>query len=333
MKKEIFWRILFVTVCFVFLSLQVMAVSSIANMKCKEASQFAQKGNFDKAAKLVKEAIQHTTNESDRYPLYGFLGDIYTANMKFKEAALEYKKFFKVKPNMGVARFKYAYAIQHLPGKLEEAYKSYKIALDSKYNNPKILYHLGFCSKELASQLANRNDLTSSQSAQLQEWSDKSRKYFKQYLKIYPSDMSAIGNLADLSFNLNKYSEAVILYEQVLKIKPDHYFVYTRLAHCYIKLKNKAKATQFLNKAEIEFNKLSTSGTRGHIDSAIFSEMRASVSAYRIELLYSEKNQDMQQIKKEAEKLRVLTERGKSQSTTDQLKKWNRLAQKILDPK
>lgn len=325
---------LFVTICFAFLSLQVIADDSIADMKYKEAYKLSQKGDYKRAEKLAKEAIQLTKNELDLYALHGFLGDVYTADMKFKEAALEYKMFFKLNPNMGYARFKYAYAIQHIPGKMEEAFKSYKIALDSKkYNNPQILYQMGYCSKELASQLARQNDLTSSQSAQLQKWADRARKYFKQYLKINHYDLSPVGNLADLAFNLNKYSEAVKLYEQILKVRPDHYIVYPRLAHCYIKLKNKTKAAQLLNKAEIEFNKLSTTGPRGYVDSAIFSEIRASVSAYRIELLYSEKNRDMQQIKKEAEKLLVLTKPGKNQSTTVQLKKWNRLAHKILNTK
>ena len=77
---------------------------------------------------------------------------------------------------------------------------------------------------------------------------DMAEMIYKAIVEKYPYYIPALSNLASLYIDTNKFSEAILLFKQMLKINPDFYRAYLGIGLCFDKLEKYTFAIRYYKK-------------------------------------------------------------------------------------
>jgi len=111
---------------------------------------------------------------------------------------------------------------------LDEAIQAYQrsLALDPTY---------GYALKQLAHTYVNTGNY------------DRALEILNKYNALFPEDAEPLISMGDLYYYMGKLDEAIIEYEGAIKIKPDFYIAYMKIAYCYALMEDYNHAVKWIN--------------------------------------------------------------------------------------
>ncbi len=218
----------------VFCLFAVSCASSQAKTEQKQAEDF--QAQYERALvamryNLFDEAIRYLNNalslSPNHYHSHYLLAVAYTRKGRYKEAAAAFEKSLELKPGNPEAHLKLAdvYRQLNLQDKAEEHYKK-ALAIDK---SPTASFNLALLYYE-------RGEL------------DSALEYVEQ--SIQQGNLSAeVFNLRGVILNqMKRYSDAIISFQNVLKINPSHVVAAINMSVAYININNLDKARDILLK-------------------------------------------------------------------------------------
>ena len=189
------------------------------------AASYDHKGDSDKAIKLYKENIKEFP---DFYPSYKNIALILIRKTDYNDAITYLIKARELETNDESIDKPLAQSYQAI-GENEKAAKVYEDILSYNYKSNESLYNLG--NIHLKS-----NNL------------EKAEDYYERALELRIHPYILI-NLAALKQRLEKYDQAIILLEELIKIQPDNVNAHNNLGSVYLTMEENEKALKHLEDA------------------------------------------------------------------------------------
>lgn len=182
---------------------------------------------YDEALPIINKAIElYPENDS----LYVYAGTIFKKKKNFYEAETFLKKALQIN-SMSVAAYS---NLLHLYIVSEDMIKALEVA--KEINNKKIEHPDIFFT--IALMYIKMNKLP------------QAKEYLEKGLSLAPNTPNAIANLAKIYYLENNINKSIELYEKYLSLNPNDAAILSFLGSIYwIKLKNKPKALEYLQKA------------------------------------------------------------------------------------
>ncbi len=193
-------RIILLSLTAILAIFQVSAQESLT-----KADQCYREKNYQCAINFYSEAIRNKTYTEKNYPVIQFrIGHSYTTLGKYRESIEYFQNAINSNPSYGDAHWDLAYS-QYMLAAYEKAVDHYTkaIALISDPLNLRSLYHW-------------RGKSWSAQKKYTQALAD-----FKMAFEKDPTSDDAYAMAGDMSYNLFRYRDAVNYYEQSIKIAKD----------------------------------------------------------------------------------------------------------------
>jgi Flp pilus assembly protein TadD len=147
---------------------------------------------------------------------------------KIDEAEKSYKKAIELKPDYAEAHYNLGVMLQNL-GRFDEAEKSYKKAIELKPDFPEAYNNLGATLLKLSK-------------------IEEAEKSYKKAIELKPDYAEAHYNLGVMLQNLGRFDEAEKSYKKAIELKPDY-------AEAHYNLGNTLKKVGRFDEAEISFKK------------------------------------------------------------------------------
>ncbi len=264
-----------VVAIFVFFSLSDRATAEESRLD--EVSLLLQQEKFEDAVKILEQERKSATDPTDRLAATGMLGDVLMRLYRVDEAVGCFRDLVNLHPQNGFLRFKLGNALSLQISTMNDAISELQQARSLGYENPDVLYKIGFCCKVLGE---NATD-----SVQRDSFHGEAEKNLKALLQEEPDHLAGIGNLADLYFNLGKFDRALDLYKQVRKLQPKNPVLIPRLAHTMMMAGNATESITLLKDYVASQDVPIATGT-DKIERIMQLEMTSSGISYLIEALY-----------------------------------------------
>jgi len=179
----------------------------------------AQSDHFDKATKIIEQAIE---KDSSNPALYNTLGNLYFRQNKLEPAKKAYEAAYELAPNFVSACNNLA-NIHMVWNEFEIAEKYYQIAIRLNENFPDTHYNY-------ATLLARQNKM------------DQAIEELQETLRIMPKHARALGQLGHIYLGKEDYPKAVDYFQRSLHIRQDYINIHFGLGQAFFKLQKFEKA-------------------------------------------------------------------------------------------
>ncbi|XP_018895738.2 protein O-mannosyl-transferase TMTC2 [Bemisia tabaci] len=197
---------------------------------------YMKRGEFESAANSYRQALRHVNIYPQPQVLYSLLGES-LSHLGFQaEAEKWYQTALQVKPDHVPAYLTYGKLLAKNRTRLYEAEHWFRRAKKLSPNDPQVYQHFGqfLCQNERfaeavpiwirATELApHQNELLIGAATALRQAGQiaKSEKYYRKALMHSPWDPNSHSNLGAILHLQGKYSEAIVHYNEALRIEPE----------------------------------------------------------------------------------------------------------------
>jgi len=183
---------------------------------------------FDEAVAILEARLEAPEPDDNLVPIHGTLGDLYL-EMADAEKALEHFDWIaKQHPNYARAHYKRGLALEQ-SSRFKEAIDAYAIAGEKLYDEAEIRGRIGFNYVLLA----NSPDTPD---AERPRYAELARKSLTRAIELDSRNYAAMGNLADILFNLGQFDRALDYYERMEQMEPARPMTLARIGNTYVQM-------------------------------------------------------------------------------------------------
>jgi tetratricopeptide (TPR) repeat protein len=284
-------------------------------------------GQYNQAVGLLENEIANRSSSSaepevqvEIMRLRGLLGDTYMGLYQNEKAIEQYDEIIKINPNFAFAFFMKGKTLARMPDRTIEALNAYGESERLGNTEPELYSGLAWCYKNLTEE-GNLNE-------QLQkQYIGSSIYYYEKAIVGNPNNLPAIGNLADLQFNIGNFEEAIKYYESYTEQTSGSPPLLARMGDAYVRIGKLSEAIEILNEARAalpDINELTNIIDKNAvIDAAIRIHMHLG-QTLTLQKKYHE-------AKKELEQLLALIDSGDLQVMTNEISMFKKKAQTTLN--
>ncbi len=227
-------------VCLVALLAPTAAAESLEELLARSEAIYAT-GRFDEAVAILQARLEKPEPDDNLVPVHGTLGDLYL-EMANPEKALEHFDWIAAEhPRYARAHYKRGLALEQL-ARFLEAIDAYALAGEQRYDEAEIRGRIGFNYTLLA-------NLPETSAADRQRYGELARKSLTRAVQLDPHNHSAMGNLADISFNLGEFQLALDYYKRTDQMEPSRPMTLARIGSTHLQLGQHEPALENLLRA------------------------------------------------------------------------------------
>jgi len=227
-------------VCFAALLASTASAESLEEMLARSEAAYS-RGQFDEAISILQARLEKPESGDNLVPVHGTLGDIYL-EMAEPAKALEHFDWIAAEhPRYARAHYKRGLALEQ-SARFLEAIDAYALAGEQYYDAGEIRARIGFNYMLLA-------NLPDTPDADRRRYGELARKSLTHAVQLNPRNHSALGNLADISFNLGEFQLALDYYQRMDQMEPSRPMTLARIGSTYLQMKQYEPALENLLRA------------------------------------------------------------------------------------
>jgi len=250
-------------VCLVALLAPTASAESLEALLARSEAAYAQ-GRLDQAVAILEARLADPEPDDNLVPVHGTLGDLYL-EMANPEKALEHYDWIAAEhPRYARAHYKRGLALEQL-ARFLEAIDAYALAGEQHYDEAEIRGRIGFDYALLA-------NLPETSAADRRRYAELARRSLTRAVQLDPRNHSALGNLADIHFNLGEFQLALDDYERMDEMEPSRPMTLARIGNTQLQLKRYESALETLRRAA---GILAESTPRTPADAAVYRDVEA----------------------------------------------------------
>jgi tetratricopeptide (TPR) repeat protein len=235
-------------VCFAALLASTASAESLEEMLARSEAAYT-KGQIDEAVAILQARLENPEPGDNLVPVHGTLGDIYLETANAKKALEHFDWIAAEHPRYARAHYKRGLALEQ-SARFLEAIDAYALAGEQYYDAGEIRGRIGFNYMLLA-------NLPDTADADRRRYGELARKSLTHAVQLDPRNHSALGNLADICFNLGEFELALEYYQRMDRMEPSRPMTlarigstYLRLEQCEPALENLFRAAKMLNESK-----------------------------------------------------------------------------------
>ncbi len=259
-----------VVLCLAALLAATASAESLDEVLARSEAAYA-KGQLDEAVAVLEARLGKAEPDDNLVPVHGTLGDLYLEMAQAKEALEHFDWIAAEHPNYARAHYKRGLALEQ-SARFQEAIDAYALAGEQYYEEAEIRGRIGFNYVLLA----NSPDIPD---AERSRYGELARKSLTRAIKLDPRNYSAMGNLADIIFNLGEFQPALDYYKRMDKMEPSRPMTLARIGSTYLEMGQCEPALESLRGAATILNE-SKPRTQAdayfYRDVEVFSRIRAA---------------------------------------------------------
>jgi tetratricopeptide (TPR) repeat protein len=214
-------------VCLAALLAPAASAESLEELLARSEAAYA-RGQFDEAIAILQSRLEKPEPDDNLVPIHGTLGDLYL-EMANPEKALEHFDWIAAEhPRYARAHYKRGLALEQ-SSRFLEAIDAYALAGEQYYDEADIRGRIGFNYTLLA-------NLPDTPAADRQRYGELARKSLTRAVQLDPRNHSAMGNLADITFNLGEFQQALDYYKRMDLMEPSRPMTLARIGSTYLQM-------------------------------------------------------------------------------------------------
>jgi len=256
--------------CLVTLLAATASAESLEEVLARSEAAYA-KGQFEEAVAILKVRLEESEPDDNLVPVHGMLGDLYLEMAQAKKALEHFDWIAAEHPNYARAHYKRGLALEQ-SSRFREAIDAYALAGEKAYDEAEIRGRIGFNYALLAKS-------PDTPDAERPRYGELARKSLTRAVELDPRNLSAIGNLADIIFNLGEFQLALDYYKRMDQLEPSRPMTLARIGSTYVQmgqcepaLENLLGAAKILNESKPR----TQADTYIYRDVEVFSRIRAA---------------------------------------------------------
>ncbi|MBW2715242.1 MAG: tetratricopeptide repeat protein [Deltaproteobacteria bacterium] len=229
-----------VVLCLAALLAATASAESLNEVLTRSEAAYAN-GRLDEAIALLEARLEKPAPDENLVPVHGTLGDLYLEMANAKKALEHFDWIAAEHPNYARAHYKRGRALE-LSSRPVEAIDAYALAGEQGYEEAEIRARIGFNYMLIASK-ADTPD------AERPRYGELARKSLTRAIKLDPSNLPAMGNLADATFNLGEFQLALDYYKRMDQMEPSRPMTLARIGSTHLQMEQHEPALQNLLRA------------------------------------------------------------------------------------
>jgi tetratricopeptide (TPR) repeat protein len=252
-----------VIVCLAALLAATASAESLEDVLARSEAAYAGQ-RLDKAVAILEVRLEEPEPDDNLVPVHGTLGDLYL-EMAEAEKALEHFDWIAAEhPNYARAHYKRGLALEQ-SARFAEAIDAYALAGEKYYDEAEIRGRIGFNYFILA-----RSPDTPD--TERLRYGELARESLTRAIELDPRNLSAMGSLADIVFNLGEFQLALDYYKRMDRMEPARPMTLARIGNTYVQMGQCEPALEsLLDAAKI----LNESKPRAPADAHIYRDIEA----------------------------------------------------------
>ena len=259
-----------VVLCLAALLAATASAESLEEVLARSEAAYA-RGQLDEAIAVLEARLEKPEPDDNLVPVHGTLGDLYLEIAQAKRALEHFDWIAAEHPGYARGHYKRGLALEQ-SARFREAIDAYALAGEQYYEEAEIRSRIGFNYVLLA----NSPDTPDTERSR---YGELARKSLTRAIKLDPRDYSAMGNLADIIFNLGEFQLALDYYKRMDKMEPSRPMTLARIGSTYLKMGECEPALESLRGAAAILNE-SKPRTQAdayiYRDVEVFSRIRAA---------------------------------------------------------
>jgi tetratricopeptide (TPR) repeat protein len=257
-------------VCLAALLAPTASAESLEELLTRAEATYAT-GQFDAAIAILQARLEKPEPDDNLVPVHGTLGDLYLEMAKPEKALEQFDWIAAEHPRYARAHYKRGLALEQ-SSRFLEAIDAYALAGEQYYDEAEIRGRIGFNYTLLA-------NLPNTPATDRRRYGELARKSLTRAVQLDPGNHSAMGNLADINFNLGEFQLALDYYKRMDQMEPSRPMTLARIGSTYLKMEQCEPALENLLRAAkiLEESKPRTQADVDvHRDVEVFSRVRAA---------------------------------------------------------
>jgi tetratricopeptide (TPR) repeat protein len=237
-----------VVLCLAALLAATASAESLEDVLARSEAAYA-RGQLDEAIAVLEARLEKPEPDDNLVPVHGTLGDLYLEMAQAKEALEHFDWIAAEHPGYARAHYKRGLALEQ-SARFKEAIDAYSLAGEQYYEEAEIRGRIGFNYVLLA----NSPDTPD---AERPRYGELARKSLTRAIKLDPRNHSAMGNLADIVFNLGEFQLALDYYKRMDQMESSRPMTLARIGSTYFQmgqcepaLESLRDATRILNESK-----------------------------------------------------------------------------------
>jgi tetratricopeptide (TPR) repeat protein len=259
-----------VALCLVALLAATASAESLEEVLARSEGAYA-RGQLDEAVAILEARLNKPEPGENLVPVHGTLGDLYLEMVDANKALEHFDWIAAEHPNYARAHYKRGLALEQ-SARFVEAIDAYALAGEKRYDEAEIRGRIGFN----YALLANSPDTPD---AERPRYGELARKSLTRAVELDPRNHSAMGNLADIAFNLGEFQLALDYYKRMDRMEPSRPMTLARIGSTHLQMGNCKPALEPLRRAAEILNE-SKPATQAdayiYRDVEVFSRVRAA---------------------------------------------------------
>ncbi len=216
-----------VVLCLAALLAAPASAESLEEVLARSEAAYA-RGQLDEAIAVLVTRLEKPEPDDNLVPVHGTLGDLYLEIAQAKEALEHFDWIAAEHPGYARAHYKRGLALEQ-SARFKEAIDAYALAGEQYYEEAEIRGRIGFNYVLLANSPDTPDD-------ERPRYEELARKSLARAIKLDPRNYSAMGNLADIIFNLGEFQLALDYYKRMDKMEPSRPMTLARIGSTYLKM-------------------------------------------------------------------------------------------------
>jgi tetratricopeptide (TPR) repeat protein len=249
--------------CLVATLAATTSAESLEEALARSEAAYAE-GQLEAAVAILKARLENPPPGENLVPVHGTLGDLYL-EMANADKALEHFDWIAAEhPRYARAHFKRGLALEQR-SRSKEAIDAFALAGEQYYDEAEVRTRIGFNYMVLAS-------APDTPAEERPRYGELARKSLTRAIKLNPRDHSALGNLADIVFNLGDFESALAFYQRMDTMEPSRPMTLARIGSTYLQMGQHEPALENLRRAA---KILDASQPRTESDALIYRDVEA----------------------------------------------------------
>ena len=216
-----------VVLCLAALLGATASAESLEEVLARSEAAYA-RGQLDEAIAVLVTRLEKPEPDDNLVPVHGMLGDLYLEIAQANKALEQFDWIAAEHPGYARAHYKRGLALEQ-SARFKEAIDAYALAGEQYYEEAEIRSRIGFNYVLLA----NSPDTPDTERSR---YGELARKSLTRAIKLDPRNYSAMGNLADIVFNLGEFQLALDYYKRMDKMEPSRPMTLARIGSTYSKM-------------------------------------------------------------------------------------------------
>jgi tetratricopeptide (TPR) repeat protein len=260
-------------VCFSALLAATASAESLEAVLARSEAAYS-KGQFDEAVAILEARLKKPHADDNLVPVHGTLGDLYMEMAKIDKALEHFDWIAAEHPNYARAHYKRGRALEQ-NSRFVEAIDAYALAGEKYYDEAEIRGRIGFNYMLLANSPGTPD-------AERPRYGELARKSLTRAVELDPLNHSAMGNLADITFNLGDFQLALAYYKRMNQIEPLRPMTLARIGSTHLRMGQCEPALEHLSHAA---KLLSESKPKTQADAYIYRDVEVFSRVHAAECL------------------------------------------------